>query len=141
MWVDSGFSFSQAWTDHHDALARAAEWDGYVTTVGYLMYEDTRCVVIAQSRDGGEGSSPGEPKWASLMLINRQNVLKMEALIPMSGSTGAELPASADATSEEPVPPATPGAPRSEHCECPDHMGDACFCNQHDHDSTAYWGR
>jgi len=122
MWVDSGFSFAQPWTDQDELIERARNWDGYVTTTGYLMYEDNRCVVIAQSRDGGEGTSPGEPRWAAMFLINRANILKMEALIPISASTGGEPLASADATSEEPVPPVTPDVPRSEE-EATDVLG------------------
>ena len=95
-WVDSGFSFSQGWADHDELVGRAKEWDGYVTTAGYLMYEDERCVVISQSRDGGEGTEPGEPRWASLMLINRANILSMETLT--LGSGGIAPPASAPAT-------------------------------------------
>lgn len=101
MWIDSGFSFAQPWTDQDELVERARNWDGYVTTTGYLMYEDNRCVVISQSRDGGEGTLPGEPRWAACFLINRANIMKMEPLIPMSASPGSAPPASADATSSE----------------------------------------
>jgi hypothetical protein len=104
MWVDSGFSFSQGWDDHDSLIARAKEWDGYVTTTGYLQYEDPRCVVIAQSRDGGEGTEPGEPRWAAMMLINRANILSIEPLIPMSACPGSTPTASAPATSSEESP-------------------------------------
>jgi hypothetical protein len=110
MWVDSGFSFAQPWTDQDELIERARNWDGYVTTTGYLMYEDNRCVVISQSRDGGEETLPGEPRWAACFLINRANILKMEPLIPMSASTGSELPVSAAATSDQPEMDATQAA-------------------------------
>ena len=113
MWVDSGFSFAQPWTDQDELIERARNWDGYVTTTGYLMYEDNRCVVISQSRDGGEGTLPGEPRWAACFLINRANILKMEPLIPMSASAGSTPLASADATSEQPETDAIQAAPLS----------------------------
>lgn len=50
-WVDSGLHIDEGWASLDVYRSVAKEWDGKVTTVGFPIYEDDECLVLALSRD------------------------------------------------------------------------------------------
>jgi hypothetical protein len=104
-WHDSGLSFALAWDDEDSLIERAKKWNGSCTTVGFLLYEDERCLAIVLTRDNNQ-EMDNEQKWSQVMLVSRDNLTSIHTLDLGSPRPLAFVPAT---TSEE--PPATPEAP------------------------------
>ena len=75
-WVDSGLSFASTWLDERSVIERAKEWDGRVTTVGHVIFEDDDRIVLGLSRDHETGY------WAGCFAIYKSAIIarcKLEA--------------------------------------------------------------
>jgi hypothetical protein len=70
VWVDSGLSYASTWLDEETVIDRAKEWNGRVTTVGHLIYEDDSCVVLGLSHDTETGN------WSGAFLIYKPTILE-----------------------------------------------------------------
>lgn len=74
VWVDSGLSYASTWLEEATIVDRAKDWDGRVTTVGQVIYEDDRVVVLCLSRDLETNN------WAGAFLIYKPAILTREIL-------------------------------------------------------------
>jgi hypothetical protein len=108
-WHDSGLSFAMSWDNEPNLVEKIKKWDGSCTTVGYLMYEDERCVAIVLTHDDNE-EVEGPPLWSQVMLISRTNMKSIHTLdlgsprpLAFAPATTSEEPS---ATPEEPTQPA-----------------------------------
>jgi hypothetical protein len=50
-WIDSAKSWSAGWYDPETIIDSAKAWQGQSTTVGFVIHEDERVVVLAQTLD------------------------------------------------------------------------------------------
>lgn len=50
-WIDSGKSWGAGWYGLEWIVEQAKAWSGINTTTGYVIYEDERSVVVAQTID------------------------------------------------------------------------------------------
>lgn len=74
VWWDSGLSFASTWLPEQTVVERAKDWDGRVTTVGQVVYEDTQTLVLGLSRDGETGA------WAGCFAIFKPCILERTQL-------------------------------------------------------------
>lgn len=70
VWVDSGLSYASTWLDEETIVGRAKDWDGLVTTVGHLIYEDNTRIVLGLSHDKETGN------WAGAFLIYKPAIIE-----------------------------------------------------------------
>lgn len=70
VWVDSGLSFASTWLDESTIVDRAKEWDGIVQTVGHVIYEDSKRLVLGLSYDKDNES------WAGAFLIYKPAIVE-----------------------------------------------------------------
>lgn len=50
-WVDSAKSWSAGWYDPNAIIDQVKSWHGKSTTVGYVIHEDERVVLLVQTLD------------------------------------------------------------------------------------------
>lgn len=51
VWTDSGMFIDEGWAALDVYKRQAREWDGCVETIGRVMYEDEKVVVVGLSHD------------------------------------------------------------------------------------------
>ena len=74
LWVDSGLSFASTWTPEQMVTDRADEWDGKVTSVGFVVHETDDRIVLGLSRDAETGM------WSGCFLIYKPCILERTKL-------------------------------------------------------------
>lgn len=74
VWVDSGLSYASTWLDEDTIVDRAKAWDGRVSTVGHVIYEDDTRIVLGLSWDKETGN------WAGAFLIYKPAIIEREEI-------------------------------------------------------------
>lgn len=74
-WIDSGLSFAATWLTEDTIVHRAKEWDGRVTTVGHVIYEDDTRIVLGLSKDHETGN------WSGCFAIYKSAIVQRVALV------------------------------------------------------------
>ena len=73
-WIDSAKSWAAGWHSVEWVRQEAAEWEGTSTTVGYVIHEDDRVLVLAQTIDNESD------KLANLFLLYKPCILARKEL-------------------------------------------------------------
>lgn len=68
-WIDSAKSWAAGWHSLDWIATEAKEWSGTSTTVGFVVYEDDRVLVMAQTIDNESD------KLANLFLLYKPCIL------------------------------------------------------------------
>lgn len=77
-WTDSGLHIDEGWASLEVYRSVAKGWDGTVTTVGFLIYEDDERLVLALSRDHQRDCVYGAQLIAKGSIITRTNLSTAE---------------------------------------------------------------
>lgn len=73
-WIDSAKSWSTGWYSLEYITKEATEWSGTSNTVGYVVYEDDRVLVLAQTLDNESD------KIANMFLLYKPCILNRKEL-------------------------------------------------------------
>lgn len=74
VWVDSGMHYAEEWKDLDVFKSLARGWNGLVTTVGTLMFEDENVVLLGLSHDESNDN------WFGAQLIWKKAIESREEL-------------------------------------------------------------
>lgn len=77
-WVDSGLHIDEGWAPLDIYRSVAKDWNGTVTTVGFPIYEDERCLVLALSKDHQRGHCYGAQLIAVDSIVSRKKLGPVE---------------------------------------------------------------
>lgn len=69
-WIDSAKSWAAGWHSMEWIIQEATTWVGESTTVGYVVHEDDRVIILAQTID-----QEGSLKVANLFLLYKPCIL------------------------------------------------------------------
>lgn len=74
IWTDSGMFLDEGWASLDVYQRQAREWDGDVETIGRVLYEDDKVLVVGLSHDRQNDNWYGAQLIAKACITNRETL-------------------------------------------------------------------